>query len=358
MKKIAYMPQKMLRAAVLMLCATLLLTSLFCLSVSAFTTPEPEGGVEWIMMDEDHSKMKGDGVVYERVTLPADCRDFTFSNRYVYMNPVKVYGSQLNYGEVSSSEKGGYLVRVQNNYGDGEVSFYYRSDMMAQFQYYAEGRGNRYVLRDPMGDPNDFDTRDGYYDVSIELVESLKNASKSEGYTVNVTDLQGLGKMELRHMDPSGMLTTLKGVIYAMPDGTYAWMDYATLDNSHFDADGYFSYRSGQVTVYDMGTDFMTVLEQNAGERYQKYAKYTFEFDELALNDPLDGMNSSSSYNEGSFMALMILVGYLLPIAPFVVALVFARSPKMSHPKRWYMVAGMAVLWILLAILLTVLLLM
>ena len=58
-----------------------------------------------------------------------------------------------------------------------------------------------------------------------------------------------------------------------------------------------------------------------------------------------------------SFWIIFVVLGYLVPIAPLVIGLVFARSKKMSHPKRWYIVAGMAVLWMVLAVALTVLLL-
>ena len=64
--------------------------------------------------------------------------------------------------------------------------------------------------------------------------------------------------------------------------------------------------------------------------------------------------NSVSAIVNGAFSAVGSVLGVLVDA---VIGLVFANSKKMSHPKRWYVVAGMAVLWMVLAVMLTVLLL-
>ena len=59
----------------------------------------------------------------------------------------------------------------------------------------------------------------------------------------------------------------------------------------------------------------------------------------------------------GSFWVFFVLVGFLVPVAPLVIGLIFANSRSMSHPKRWYLLAGLATLWMVAAALLTFVLL-
>lgn len=62
-------------------------------------------------------------------------------------------------------------------------------------------------------------------------------------------------------------------------------------------------------------------------------------------------------FSRNSFWGFFVMIGFLVPIAPFTVGLVFANSAKMGHPKRWYLLSGLAALWIITSVLLMIVLL-
>ena len=333
---------KNLRAVCAMILLTVLLFSAF--SITAFA--EDRKGVQWEFVNGDDSKLSGDGVIYEKITLPVGCSFFTLSNRYQYMNTVKTYGMQ-----VFAAEKSGYLVYIRSGSQD-DLTFYCRSDMMPAMQNYLNGTEGKYVIRSPYN-RDGVHSKDKFYDLSDNFATDLKGLSqKGNGTKINVSDLKNSKIYELRLQDKSGLLTTLLGAVYALPNGGWGYVDYTTLDNIHFDADGNFSYRQGTVTVYPV-EDFPEQLKQNSDGFYTMTREQAYESDEYRNNQ-------SSAYEKSSitsFWIIFVLLGYLVPIAPFIVGLSFALSSKWSHAKRWYLVSGLAVVWFVLAILLTVLLL-
>ncbi|MCI5887109.1 MAG: hypothetical protein MRZ53_04885, partial [Oscillospiraceae bacterium] len=56
------------------------------------------------------------------------------------------------------------------------------------------------------------------------------------------------------------------------------------------------------------------------------------------------------------FWVFYVLNGFLVPVAPLVVGLVMAHSDKHGRQKRWYILSGIAGVWILLSVLLALLL--
>ncbi|MBQ9779707.1 MAG: hypothetical protein IJW00_02060 [Clostridia bacterium] len=341
-----------------------LLISAFCVTVSA-TPPidDGENGVQWIYVNADHTKLSGDGVTYEQVDLPAEWQLLKLiGKKYIYMNSPRGYatGSEQTGETVYSYEKGGYLVYVMDHAND-EVAIYCESGKMATLQAYFNGTEGKYVIRNVYDNPQEFTPRDEYYDITDSFAEEILSLTqKGKGEKVDVTDLKDCPLFELRFHDDSGLLSTLRGAIYEMHDGSFGYVDYAALDNSHFDADGNFSYRRGEVTVYTID-DFPSELKRNSDGSYKVNNSYTYEYHEYENDMGIIGGIGGSDYTDEmaitSFWIIFVLLGYLVPIAPLVIGLVFAHSKKMSHPRRWYIVTGLAVLWIILAVALTVLLL-
>ncbi len=353
MKK-TMLKQTALRTLLSVLVLTALLLSAFCLTVSA----EETQGVQWIYINADHTKLSGDGVTYEQVTLPADCDIiFTTGKRYVYMNSPRGYGTNAGAsGTVYAAEPGGYLVYVDDHYNG--VTAYCRTDKAATLQGYFDGTEGSFVLRQPWYETGEYDTSDKFSNLTDETAKLfLELSQKGGGVNTNVNDLETHLICELRFHDQSGLLTTIKGAIYEMSDGSYGYVDYATLDNSHFDADGNFSYRRGEVTVYPL-EELAGRVDSALSSSYTMKRSFTYEYYEYEDDIGIIGGNDYTREAAiASFWVIFVLVGYLLPIAPLVIGLVFANSKKMSHAKRWYVVAGMAVLWMVLAVTLTVLLL-
>lgn len=342
------------------LCALLTLALLLGASLAVTVSADDLQGVQWIYANADHTKLNGDGVSYEMITLPADCTLIEARERYVYMNsPIHYAHDSGSSGTVYAGEKGGYLIYVQDDYGS-DGTLFCRSDMLSSLEDYFKGEAGRYVLRVPYL-AGGYTSRDRFYDMSDEFAEALLSVSDSgTGKTYEVSDLERLEIMELCLHDESGMLSTILGAVYTMPDGRYGFVDYATLNNSHFDADGNFSYRQGQVTVYDLGDDFASEMKRGSdGEKnYALDQSITYEYYEYHDEDMgIIGSDYTDEEAIAAFWIIFVMAGYLVPIAPLVVGLVFVHSKKMSHPKRWYIVAGLSLLWILLAVVVTVLLL-
>ncbi len=318
---------------------TLLTASTLCLFVGA----DDRTGVKWTMLDQNHQRISGDGVIYHRIELPVGCEVFSLAPTYHYANPPEGYGAA---GSVFSFEKGGYLIGVAL-YGQA-TAYYCREDMLDELQAYLNGESGVYILRAPAVDPRDFRATDLFYDFSEDQAQALLSGESAETVTCDVTLLKDLPKLELRLRDQSGMLNTHLGTIYCFADGTYGFVDHKKLDNSHFDADGYFSYRQGTVTLFKLNSSLAREIGIATAEGYNLRSTYTYE--EAYDEDYYESI-------EDSFWVLVVFAGYLLPIAPFVVGLVFANSPKMGRSKRWYIVAGLAAVWLLLAVVLTVILL-
>ncbi len=335
-----------------------LLISAFCVTASA-VPPIDDGvnGVQWIYINADHTKLSGDGVTYEKVDLPADCHLMEIGKRYVYMNSPRGYGTNAgSSGTVYAAEPSGYLVYV-DDYHNG-ITVYCRTDKIAALQGYFNGTEGSFVLRQPWYGSGEYDTSDKFSNLTEETAKRFSELSqKGGGVKINVHDLETHLICELRFHDPSGLLTTIKGAVYTMPDGSFGYVDYATLDNSHFDADGNFSYRQGEVTVYPL-EELAGRVDSALSNSYTMKRSFTYEYYEYEADiGIIGGTNYTDESAIVAFWVIFVLVGYLLPIAPLVIGLVFAHSKKMSHPRRWYVVVGLAVLWLVLAVTLTVLLL-
>ena len=324
----------------LLVLVTLLTVSILTLFVGA---SESSSGVTWKVLDNRYQRISGDGVIYERIELPACCEKFPLAPMYQYANAPEGYET---YGSVFSTEQGGYLVGV--TYFDGETYYYCREDMLSEAQAYLNGESGRYVFRTPTGDTWNFHETDIFYDLSEDVADALLSDESAEDLTCDVTLLKHLPKLELRLCDKSGMLITHLGTLYCFDDGAYGFLDYKKLDNSYFDADGYFSYRQGSVTLSMLPAALAKEITESTTEGYHLRSTYAYE---IAYED---GYYENM---EDAFWVLIVFAGYLLPIAPLTVGLVFANSKKMSHPKRWYVVAGLAALWLLLAVVLTVIVL-
>lgn len=334
------------RAPLAILLLTLLLFSAFCLTAAA----DDESGVRWTYIDADRATLSGDGVIYEKITLPANCELFGLSREYIYMNDVSNAGTA--YHMVRSYEKNGYLVYIETT-TEEQMQVYCRSDKMAVLSAYISGAEGRYILRSPYSEPNVFSPYDDFYDLTDDFAEELRALPQvDDGVKVDVVTLKNRELYELRRQDESGLLTTLLGAVYEMPDGSFGYVDYTALDNSHFDADGHFSYRQGAVTVYPV-EKFKNGLKSHSEGVYRMDNTLEYEWNEY--EDMPDFYDEDTAV--GSFWGFFVMIGFLVPIAPFTVGLVFANSAKMGHPKRWYLLSGLAALWIITAVLLMIVLL-
>ncbi len=115
--------------------------------------------------------------------------------------------------------------------------------------------------------------RNEYYletDFDMTLLESLDElaASGTEAFSIDVRDLRLAECYEI--VIYRGFEETVHGAIYIL-DGAYCYLNYVNLGNQHFDADGYFSYRSGEVMltradIYRGGIESISKGQYEAGQ--------------------------------------------------------------------------------------------
>lgn len=180
-------------------------------------------------------------------------------------------------------------------------------------------------------------------DFDMTLLESLDElaASGTENFPIDVRDLRQAECYEI--VIYRDFEETVHGAIYIL-DGAYCYLNYVNLGNQHFDADGYFSYRSGEV--------MLTRAEAYRGGIERALTPLT-EGDSY-------GEVSGTLYNEELAMTLFwigfAILGFLAPIPFLLLGILLPRSKKLGCPRYWRNLVYIAGAWMALALLLAVML--
>lgn len=194
-----------------------------------------------------------------------------------------------------------------------------------------------------------------YYNADLDnAVVSSIDADYFEGVNlkkVDVRDLKDLQCFNLLAVDKSGTLAYVYGALYALEYGGFYYLNYSNLGNQYFDADGNFSYRSGEVYVCTLGAGVEREIEEAKDEIEDNYPEYIWE-DDFHMGVVFDPAAAIVL-----FWICFILVGFILPIPFLVIGLVFPRSKKKGEPKYWYILSMIAGLWLLLATVLLIVIL-
>ena len=152
-----------------------------------------------------------------------------------------------------------------------------------------------------------------YLDISSDEMKTFDSLAAS--VSIPVGSLVGALSYELKVYDLADGLMHVHGGFYA-GDGKLYYVNYDALDNSYFDADGNFSYRSGNVPC--------AVVEGELAERVLNATDYV-EGAELVITDELGGDHEEIDPEEYAFTARVILIIYLLffLVFPAVIPLVY-----------------------------------
>lgn len=197
----------------------------------------------------------------------------------------------------------------------------------------AEVDSSDYIIRDEYGAETNFDAA---------LLESLDELASTgtESFPIDVRELVDAECFEI--VIYKGYEETVYGAIYLM-DGKYYYLNYVNLGNQHFDADGYFSYRSGEV--------MLTNAETYRGGIKEALRPPTEE----VWQGSVEGTLYSGDISDVFFWIGFVLLGFIAPIPFFVLGILFSRSKKMGYPKYWLTLSYIAVTWFVLSILLLLL---
>lgn len=183
------------------------------------------------------------------------------------------------------------------------------------------------------------------------IVENYE--ASTDTLEMDVTTIEQDHWFPLIAKDDTLLFSTQIGALLTVGEDWY-YVDFATLDNSHFNADGYFSFRSGTVTFKKLSGDAVTVVAAAAARTDDDISPVLHEGmtpEDLQENNVLNSVISLTA-----FWVLFVLVGFVLPLSGFVTCLLLALRKK-AHARRWFVPFGIASAWLILSIVILILLL-
>lgn len=302
-------------------------------SVGAATTED-------FMISNDGTQFCYNGEVYRHVTLP-------------YSDVVEPYDMELITTKYQPDADGyewdvefyhnpeieGLIVAV--GYHDTYCSVFVTEDGEALIDDYLNGKYSHWWLWTA-----DHDTL--YFSELPDTLILALQASENETLTVDASELEALTSLDIIGLDASQTVRHTHGAIYVMDDGYY-YLNYDALQNNMFSSDGYFSYRGGDVELIRLDDAEAAQIDTATGNKQAWDVNYGY-----SGNLELDW-----SLPEGASLVIFIVIatilGFVLPLVPLVLGLIVARSPKTKNPHGWYLLAGLAALWILCVAILLVL---
>lgn len=325
------------------LCLALTLGS-FTLLISA--KEEKYTPIEWEMDDKVEYLMGGDkryDRYYVRGAFYGDA-----SSAFYFSDPVEYDGASCQvYGDSAYP----HIVSVKANNGYSYV--------------FVDGQGRE--ILDSFVDRSDciyflevFDVE--YTKITRDIVEDLDKEynRNTKLKRVDVAELGEADILEITVHDRTESKASQHGAVYIMPDGSYYYVCFEKLDNSYFDADGYFSYRSGSVGVYELDARTRADIESAREDMIPRERKIIYESRVISGycdidGNPVDDKDLDDPEERAvaivMFYVVTILVGIVLPALLLAFGLGMARSKKTGYAKCWYALLVTSVIWILAAIL-------
>ncbi len=191
-----------------------------------------------------------------------------------------------------------------------------------------------------------------YTKINASMVDSLDASYSRKGAKLKSVDVAELGEADIYELtvhDKTETKAFQHGAIYLMPDQSYYYVCFEELDNSYFDADGYFSYRSGSVKVYELDEAERLRIDGSIAQMETKQHQIIYEENVVkglydVNGNPID-RTDDPSYSKGAlivFFAITILVGFLAPATLLILGLVWA-----TRQRYWYTLVASATLWLL-----------
>lgn len=326
------------------LIAALLLTLPLTLSLPCAAESETSReAVEW-QLSEDEYTLTGNGRTYTRCDeLPVGQKVNT-DTLYVFENTVRLDGRTMSVVASSPDAEVVWLTSTISDLWDDPyaTAVFVTKEGRDALEAMAAGQMSAWRLED---DNSTFgSTKQASFDG--DLLRRMNGLAATE--EVNVSVLKGCVRYDILGFDSTGTVYTVCGAVYEERD-RYLYVNYLSLGNQYFDADGNFSYRSGQVSAIrlegDVLSDFLATTD-----RLKAVSTSVIHEDELTF-DPDEEMETSIA----AFWGCLIIFGFILPIAPLVVGLVMPHSAKRGYPTRWYLVALLSAVWIVIAIVIAIL---
>ncbi len=285
--------------------------------------------------------------------------DWSFSNDTLYNGDEAYYEVELGYltddilpGTFdiykSGSNNDPYYIQVPRHtkhfvtYGEypfSKETIYATAEGKKILQKFNEGKFFKYMI---LGDQSNLYSA-GINGEHVKRLDALEPTK-----TLLVTALRNLEMYAVAGVDKTGTFYHIHGAFYESGSGYY-YINYDALDNSYFDANDNFSYRKGQVKVVEVPSDMVTLLNiQVIPFIHPKDFTYNETYDAYH-------MANESWGNMPLFIFSTAILGYAIPLVPFVLSLIFAHSKKALHPKRWYVLTFVSAFWLFVSTLINLL---
>lgn len=321
------------RIAVLLF-SVLVLSFVFCTTTAAVETD----CVEW-EVSEDGYTIVGNGKTYSHFSVE-DIYKFDPIDQYEFYNVVDLPFDNYEYATVSSYEKSGDIIWATGS--NGRVRIFGTEEAISSL--------NRFFNDDPKSfqifKEGSLTYRSHLGISEIEVFEDLRKSGVT-AKIFKVSDLQIAPCYTISTYDEFGVFRYACGAIYEYGDELY-YLNYLDLDNTYFNSDGNFSYRSGTATLTRLEGEPEDIARGLIeGLEYTPYT-YTYEYDESD-----DYFEDDPVYNETTSVVLFwiayTLLGFAAPIPFLVFGYTFPQSERHGYPKYWYAVGIAATVWIVSA---------
>lgn len=179
-------------------------------------------------------------------------------------------------------------------------------------------------------------------------LRSICKDTDTETKTETLYDLRYAPRFEVCAYSADGFMNANSGMLFDLAGELY-YTDVFDLPSSAFDENGALTpSKDVSVTLYRLPEEMET---DTYADLYNAYTYYGYSVYESRASASLDDDDAS---NFLIYFAVIVL-GLLLPVAPFVLGLCLPHSHKQRYKKRWYLLTLLAAIWMLLGILLLVL---
>ena len=281
--------------------------------------------VEW-SLSEDGMTVKGDERIYTYYELPILSERIS-NYTYAYANQVAVkVGKNEIMDFVFSYERDGEVIWL-SYYG----GFYVTEEGRAHLDSFYSGEKQSYRVAKYYGEeaplPNDF----------------VKKISEYDGkrVTFNLPTLDRYNEYVIEACDTKHILSYPVASVFEIGGDLY-YVDHSTLENNQFDADGNISFRKGSIELIKLEGDLLTKMRVYINK--MEYIPNTMKFErEIEIDD--------GNYKELGISAI-VWSGMICPVGGIAVGCILPNVKRLGKPKRWYAVAVLSGIALVLSVIL------
>lgn len=317
----------------ILLCILLML----CLSLTVFASDasgKTEEEIEWIV-SEDQNTLTDGNKVYTRykIFLYDWFRPYDF---YVYPQDIETDNpSADSIGHPANVIEGKVIVNEEI-----AIVYNYFSNT-ADYRIYVTEQGKKIMDAYQAGEYSQYELAEGrYFSAKIEQGPVNSWINQTPDTVMEAAELAELAYYEVLGYDATLTFAHVIGAVFEN-NGEYLYVNYSSLENNHFDADGNLSFRSGTVPIVRLSATDAEYIE-TALESAEQFSVNTIT-EEI---EPLDATISLSI-----FLILISPVLYLLPLVLMILGIVMLCIKRIPGRKRWIWVIVLAAAWLVLAVL-------